>query len=115
MDIEMADPPLHPLGAYQIEYNAPKVEAINFKIVLVSPMQRAMLTAIHMFKNHKNLVNIKFLVVPSLREVFHTSNDIHMDPSELMKKYAPGQAICEGLVFDFSMLLSDGSPNFWAV
>ena len=37
-DFEMTDPDLHPLGAYQIEYNAPKVEGINFKYVLVSPM-----------------------------------------------------------------------------
>ena len=74
-----------------------------------------MQTAIHIFKNHKNLASIKFLVVPVLREIMHTANDIHMDPAELIKKYAPGAEICQGLCFDFSMIHDRGQPNLWSI
>ena len=43
-----------------------------------------------MFKTHSNLANIKFVVVPEIHEIVHTFNDMHMDPTELCKKYAPG-------------------------
>ena len=113
----MHDPELHPLGAFQVEHNAPNVEGLNFKYVLVSPMQRAMQTAIHMFKNHKNLDKIKFLVVPILREIMYTANDIHVDPAKLIEKYAPGQEICQGLEFDFSMIkIGDEPPDiYWCI
>jgi len=49
-----------------------------------------MQTAIHMFKNHPNLSNIRFIVEPMLHEVMHTTCDIHMDAMLLIQKYAPG-------------------------
>lgn len=54
-DRSLCDPNLHPIGVAQSEANSAKVNDINIKYVLVSPMQRAMQTAIHMFKNHPNL------------------------------------------------------------
>jgi len=53
-------------------------------------MQRAMMTTIHMFKNHPNKENIKFVVLPIAREVLHTTNDIAMDCEELIKMYSEG-------------------------
>lgn len=41
-DPSLCDPDLHPIGVRQCEVNAPKVEAINFTRVFVSPMQRAL-------------------------------------------------------------------------
>ena len=78
-------------------------------------MQRAMQTAIHMFKNHPNLAKIRFIVLPLVHEIIHTCNDMHMDAEEMMEKYAAETEICQGLNFDFSMLLSSGAPNLWSV
>ena len=76
-------------------------------------MQRAMQTAIHMFKGHPNLANIKFIVEPLIHEIMHTMNDICMDADQLQQKYAPGQEICHGLNFDFSRLSANHAPNLW--
>ena len=78
-------------------------------------MQRAMQTAIHMFKNHPNLAKIRFIVVPLVHEIMHTCNDMHMDAYELIDKYSAGKEVCQGLNFDFSMILGSGAPNLWAV
>ena len=72
----MTDPDLHPIGVLQCEMNCESLYPINFARVFVSPMNRAMLTCINMFKGHPNAKNIKFMVLPLCREVFHTSNDI---------------------------------------
>ena len=48
------------------------------------------MTTIEMFKNHPNKENIRFIVVPIIREVLHTINDVCMDVNELVKKYAHG-------------------------
>jgi broad specificity phosphatase PhoE len=63
------------------------VNKVNFKTVFVSPMQRALQTCIHLFKNHPNKKAIKFIVLPISREVLETSNDIALDIEEIMSKY----------------------------
>ena len=80
MDPSGIDPELHePIGVAQAEANAFKVHALNTKYVMVSPMQRAMQTAIHMFKGHPNLANIRFIVEPMIHEILHTTCDMHID------------------------------------
>jgi hypothetical protein len=76
-------------------------------------MQRAMQTAIHMFKNHPNLPNIKFIVLPILREVLETSNDIAWSINDMMEKYKSGNEFSKGLNFDFSPLFMYGNPELW--
>ena len=49
-----------------------------------------MQTTIHMYKNHPNKDQIHFVVLPIVREVLHTTNDIAMDCFDLMAKYAEG-------------------------
>lgn len=78
-------------------------------------MQRAMMTTIHMFKNHPNRANIKFIVLPIIREVLHTTNDIAMDCEDLMKKYADDQPGNCGIKFDFSRLYLYGIPQLWQI
>ena len=79
------DPELHePIGVAQAEANASKVNALNVKYVLVSPMQRAMQTAIHMFKGHPNLANIRFIVEPEMHEILHTTCDLNIDAFDLL-------------------------------
>ena len=46
-------------------------------------MRRAMQTTINMYKNHPNLKNIKFIVVPIIRELINNFNDISIDFYEL--------------------------------
>jgi len=52
------DPELHPAGLMQCEAAQPVANSINFTVVFISPMQRAIMTTIHMFKNHPNKKNI---------------------------------------------------------
>lgn len=78
-------------------------------------MQRALQTAIHMFKNHPNLSKIQFIVLPIVREVLETSNDLCMDIESTVQKYAIGSDICEGLKFNFAMIYLYGIPKLWQV
>jgi hypothetical protein len=55
-----------------------------------------------MFKDHPNKSTITFIVLPIVRELLHTSNDMPADIWMVIKKYAAGEPICEGLLFDFS-------------
>jgi hypothetical protein len=55
-----------------------------------------------MFKDHPNRSTITFVVLPIVHELLHTSNDMSADIEVILKKYAPKQPICEGLVFDFT-------------
>ena len=73
------------------------------------------MTTVHMFKNHPNIDNIKFVVLPIAREVLHTTNDIAMNPEELIKKYGAGAPASHGLTFDFSAMLGYGEPQLWQI
>ena len=68
------------------------------------------MTTIHMFKNHPNKANIKFVVIPLVREVLHTCCDIAMDVNELLEKYGNGKPAACGINFDFSALFLHGVP-----
>ena len=48
------------------------------------------MTTIEMFKTHPNLDKIRFVVIPLVREVLHTINDVCMDVNIMMKKYSHG-------------------------
>ena len=111
----MYDPGLHAIGVMQAESNQDHINAVNFKVVFVSPMQRALQTCIHLFKNHPNKKQIRFVVLPIVREVLETSNDIALDIDHIIEKYAPDQPICEGLHFDFSMNMLLGQPKLWQI
>jgi len=69
-------------------------------------------TCVHLFKSHPNLSNIKFVVVPILREVLESSSDIAMDMEEMMERFSSGT---EGIRFDFSYLMLQGAPELWQV
>jgi hypothetical protein len=112
---DVVDTPLHPIGEMQCEANKEALHVLNAKYVMVSPLRRAMQTAIAMFKDHPNAKQIKFLVVPLIREVFHTVCDVPCDVHELMRTFGKGQEASKGLEFDFSMLVHFGEPNFWSV
>lgn len=54
-------------------------------------------------------------MLPIIREVLETSNDIAHDIDYIIEKYRPGEAICEGLEFDFSMNMLIGQPKLWQI
>lgn len=78
-------------------------------------MQRTLQTCIHLFKTHPNKKNIRFVVIPIIREVLETSNDIAQDIEITVAKYKKGEPICEGIEFDFSMCMLIGQPKLWQV
>lgn len=45
-----------------------------------------MQTAIELFQNHPNLKNISFIILPLVREILNTSNDVGIDCYDLMEK-----------------------------
>jgi len=83
-DKQFIDTPLHPIGVLQCEANSGAVHCLNAKYVLVSPMMRAMQTCVGMFKDHPRVANIKFIVVPILREILHTVCDVPCCARELV-------------------------------
>lgn len=99
--MDLIDPDLHEIGIIQSEIHKSIVEQINVKIVFVSPIQRAMQTTIHMFKDHPSKEHIQFKVLPLVREILNTSNDVAIDCYDLVDKYAHGKEICHGIKFDF--------------
>ena len=109
------DPELHPVGISQCETGQRVVNNIDWEVVFTSPMQRAMMTTVHMFKNHPNKANIRFIVLPIVRECLACTNDIAMDCDELMVKFGEGAPATAGLNFDFSRLFLYGIPQLWQV
>ena len=112
-DPALFDPGLHDIGVLQAESNQDHINKINFSVVFVSPLQRTMQTCIHLFKNHPNKAKIRFVVLPIIREVLETSNDIAHDIEHIVEKYSPEKEICHGLHFDFSMNMLHGQPKLW--
>jgi len=74
-----------------------------------------MMTTINMFKNHPKKDQIEFKVLPIVREIMWTTNDIAMDCDELMAKYADGKPGNFGIKFDWSKFYDYGIPQLWQV
>lgn len=104
------DPDLHEFGIMQAELARESVNKLNVRTVFVSPVQRAIQTAVHMFKDHPNKANITLVVVPIMREIMHTANDIPADYDKVMERYGEGAPDAFGLKFDFSMFFLYGRP-----
>jgi hypothetical protein len=86
----------------QCEAHQEVINGIDWKVVFSSPMQRAMMTTIHMFKNHPNKNNIQFVVLPIIREILHATNDAAIDFDDLILKYGENSPASCGIKFDFS-------------
>jgi len=112
-DASLIDPELHPAGYLQCEAAHPVVADINFTIVFTSPMQRAIMTTIHMFKDHPNKKTIQFKVLPLVCEIMNATNTIAMDCHKLMAKYKNGSARNYGIEFDWSRMYDHGIPSLW--
>ena len=107
------DPSLHPIGLTMCDQSQYQVNMINWSTVYTSPMRRNLETTIHMFKNHLNKDNIKFVVLPILREIMLAKDDIADDVNSLMNEFTYGKYRQYGINFDFSLLLANGNPQLW--
>jgi hypothetical protein len=114
-DANLYDPGLHQIGVLQCETNQPHVNQINFKTVFVSPMRRAVETCVHLFKKHPNKDQIRFIILPIVREVLETANDIARDIDDIMAMYSPESEHSHGISFDFSLVLLFGQPKLWQI
>ena len=63
-----------------------------------------------MFKNHPNKQNIKFIVLPLLRENMVAKDDIADDVNSLIQEFTDTKF---GINFDFSLLLVFKNPDLW--
>lgn len=64
LDHALIDSPLSDLGLSQCQNKSYLLPGL--KLVLVSPLVRTLETAYHLFKDHPNFQEIKFLMVPDL-------------------------------------------------
>ena len=68
-----------------------------------------------MFKDHPQKKEIKFIMVPILREILHTLCDVPHDVYSVMDSFANGKEACHGIDFDFTLLKGFGDPQLWTV
>ena len=102
---DLIDPQLRPEGVGQCEAAQSHAKDINVKIVFVSPMIRTCETAIHIFKGHPNKKNIKFIVLPSIKEGLNLCNDKQGTYARLRRIIDPLLKEHD-LEFDFSLMFS---------
>lgn len=102
---DLIDPQLRVEGVGQCEAAQSHANDINVKIVFVSPMVRTCETAIHVFKGHPNKKNIKFIVLPSVKEGLNLCNDKQGTHARLRRIIDPLLKEHD-LQFDFSLMFS---------
>lgn len=71
-----------------------------------------MQTTVILFENHPNLANIKFVVLPLIREFIMARDDVNMDIYQLMECFTENKC---GINFDFSNILKLKIPQIWAI
>ena len=106
-DLKSIDMGLRPEGIIQCEKSSVHSDKVNFKYVFVSQMVRTIETAVHLFKSHPNRKEIKFIVLPLLKEGFNCAYDLCLTNEALRKKVDPLISQHE-LDFDFNLLNAYG-------
>lgn len=84
---DLRDAHLSALGLQQWEKAQSIANQLNVHTVMVSPLRRALETAYHTFKNHPNFENIKFVLVPNLREGLDTTWDAPVNIVDVVKEF----------------------------
>ena len=60
---------------------------MNIHTVFWSPLRRALETTYHVFKSHPNIENIKFIVLPDMRECINISSDMPVNIEYTEKRF----------------------------
>jgi hypothetical protein len=110
-DPKIVDLGLHSIGVEQADNASHIINTMNFKAVFVSPFKRTLETCIHLYRNHPNKNNIKFIILPIIK----TSNVIGDDMHSIMKEYGPGTQMAQGINFDFSLMYVYGRLDMWYI
>ncbi|CAI2373423.1 unnamed protein product [Moneuplotes crassus] len=84
---DLRDAPLSDLGLQQCKEAQPMANRLDVGYVFVSPMKRALETAYNVFLSHPNFDNIKFIVLPMLKEAIDTTCDIPMNIKDTISDY----------------------------
>ena len=85
---EMRDCKLTAFGFKQCDKAEEAAWKIKVHTVFVSPFRRALQTAYEIFKTHPQINEIKFVLMPKMREGLNTSNDIPVDIEEIVAEYS---------------------------
>lgn len=85
---EMRDWKLTSFGFEQCDKAEEAAAGIKVHTVFISPFRRALQTAYEIFKSHPQLNDIKFVLMPKMREGLNTSNDIPVDIEEVCAEYS---------------------------
>jgi hypothetical protein len=64
------------------------VAEIDFGVVLISPLRRTIESAYHMFKQHPDFDQIKFVLMPTARENLTAAGGIPIDTSEVLEQFS---------------------------
>lgn len=84
---DLRDPPLSQLGLKQWEKARRIANTLKVEVIVVSPLLRAIETAYEVFKEHPNFENIKFILLPKLREALDTTSDIPINILDTIEEY----------------------------
>jgi len=79
-------------GLLVCEEKQERFNQLKVHTVFVSPLKRAVQTAYNLFKNHPDFESIKFIILPSLREIMNHSSGIpgNIETTiEELKKFIP--------------------------
>jgi len=107
---DFIDCSLHKYGVLQAKLSQKIVNEIDFAVVFVSPLRRAMQTSYYLFETHPNRTNIRFIVLPLVRECLDTSNDIpNGTTTTLLEEFSNKN----GVAYDFSLIKSLKVPELW--
>eukprot|EP00826_Nyctotherus_ovalis_P037387 TRINITY_DN3404_c0_g2_i17.p1 TRINITY_DN3404_c0_g2~~TRINITY_DN3404_c0_g2_i17.p1 ORF type:complete len:254 (+),score=60.22 TRINITY_DN3404_c0_g2_i17:123-884(+) len=97
---DYVDAKLNDKGIEQCTEARKDVNGKNIMHVLVSPLQRALMTSELMFAEHPHLGKIQFVVHPLLREILKNANDV---PEHTLKEIRVRYESLDKYKFDFSL------------
>ena len=112
--MDLIDAPLSELGVSQCEAVNSSEIVPNLTHVIVSPLNRALMTAYLLFKKHPNFGNIRFIVDPDVKEHLHTACDVPRPIDETLEEF--NKLFPQGL--DLSLMepifeKTEGHRNLW--
>ncbi|KAL4472398.1 hypothetical protein ABPG74_018347 [Tetrahymena malaccensis] len=112
---EDIDSPLHEIGILQCINNQKHINLIDFSIVLVSPLKRALQTCIYLFQTHPNRKEIKFLVFPQAAEKLSNTSSFSPDTFTSQKEEISQLASRFEIEFDYSLFNEFEIQEQWQI
>ncbi|CAI2377197.1 unnamed protein product [Moneuplotes crassus] len=86
-DPTLRDPRLSETGHHQCREARPLVNSLKIHTVFVSPLRRTLETAYLIYHAHPDFENIRFIVLPVIRESLNTSSDIPSDVDQVIEEF----------------------------